>query len=103
MNEQPKNIKFFRDRIKGAYHIKIVNITVVLDEDKRLIHSHMEHPEPITRPVLMDLLQSLREQVINDYNKIEKSASSIENAEKILSIVSVPAHESNPSIGSEPE
>jgi len=87
MKEQPENVKFFRGRLEKAHHIKTVNITVVLDENNMLIHSHMDHPHPITRPVLMDVLEGLRKQVIEDYNKVEKSASNIENAEMILSTV----------------
>ena len=87
MGEQPQNVKFFRDQLKKAHHIKIINITVLLDENNQLIHSHMEHPQPITRPVLMDILQSLRDQVIQDYKAIEQSALTIENAEKVLSVV----------------
>jgi len=86
MGEQPKYVKFFRDSLEKAYDVKVVNIIVVLDKNNHLVHSQMDHPQPITRPILMDILQSLREQVIRDYEKLEKSASSIENAESILSI-----------------
>lgn len=89
MDGQPGYVKFFRDQLKEAHHIKIINITVVLDESNNLVHSHMEHPQPITRPVLISILEGMRLQVIQDYNALEKSASCIETAEKILSVVKV--------------
>lgn len=95
MKEQPEHIKLICENLKKAHNIKVINITVALDANNKVVHSHMEHPQPITRPTLMDILEGLREQVIKDYEVLEKSASTIENAESILSILkkSEPAHD----------
>jgi hypothetical protein len=100
--EQPRFIKYFRDDLKNAHTVKIVNIVVALDERGKVVHSHMEHPSPLTRPMIMDILGSLREQVILDYKALEKTATCLEKAEEILNVISAPAHDSKPSIGSEP-
>ena len=47
----------------------------------------MEHPSPLTRPIIMDVLENLRKQVIYDYKDLEKTATNLEKAEEILKII----------------
>ena len=103
MGDQPRYIKYFRDRLEKAHTVKVVSIIVALDKRGKVVHSHMEHPSPLTRPIIMDVLENLRKQVIYDYKDLEKTATNLEKAEEILKIMSGPAHDSNPSIGSEPK
>jgi len=101
MIEKEPHIDIFRDNLNNAHTVKVINIIVAINGEGKLVHNHMEHPHPVTRPMLMKILRNLLEQVEKDYENI-KSMSNLENAERLLNIMSGPAHNSKPNIGSEP-
>jgi hypothetical protein len=90
MHELQDCVKYLRKSIHNAHMIKVIPIVVVLDADGELIHNHMEHPSPITRPQLIKILANLHEQVAKDYNNLKKTAADPKEAERILHCLSGP-------------
>lgn len=84
MHELQDCVKYLRKSIHDAHMIKIIPIFVALDAKGKIVHNHMEHPEPITRPQLMQVLTNLRDQVARDHETLKKTAMDPEEVEKIL-------------------
>jgi len=90
MYEIQESVKSMRKNIHKVHIVRVVNIFIALDAKGQIVFNHMDHPEPITRPQLMKVLENLHKQLGLDYEKLKKTAADPKEAARILHCLGQP-------------